>query len=232
MGTVIALPQLLAEHSRSAGTPVFLTAGGRRPDPSWLQKAAGTLPLYAADRGADHLKAAGLFPGFLYGDHDSAGPGAWEEFARKGAKVKTYPVNKDDTDLALVLKDMEPGRAVIASGVWGGRADHLLGNLYTLLAYAKNGGVVVLADEQEVLCFLGPGESLTWTAAKKLPKAVSLLPFTPEAEVSLSGVRWPLDHGLLRQENFSYSVSNKMTEKILSASCHSGWVGVYGTWKE
>ncbi len=232
MGTTIALPQVQIAHSRTTTSPVFLTAGGRRPDPTWLRKAAGDYPLYAVDRGADHLKKAGLLPQFLYGDRDSARPGAWEEFVRKGAKAKTYPVNKDDTDLALVVQDLEMNLTVIASGIWGGRADHLLGNLYTLLSYAKRGGLVLLADEQEVVCFLGAGDQLSWNVTQTLPKAVSVLPFTETAQVSISGVRWPLQEAVLRQEQFSYSISNKMTEPVLSASCTSGWVGVYGTWKE
>ncbi len=232
MGTTIALPQVDIVYPHTTGLPVFLTAGGRRPDPVWLRKAAGDYPVYAVDRGADHLKKAGILPSFLYGDRDSARPGAWDEFVRKGAKAKTYPVNKDDTDLALVVQDLEPHLTVIVSGVWGGRADHLLGNLFTLLPYAKKGGIVILADEQEVLCFLGEGEQLSWQVAKKLPQAVSLLPFTETAKVSISGVRWPLQEAVLRQEQFSYSISNKMTEPVLSVSCTSGWVGIYGTWKE
>lgn len=232
MGTTIALPQVHITHSLTTSSSVFLTAGGRRPDPVWLQKAAGGYPVYAVDRGADHLKKAGLLPSFLYGDRDSARPGAWDEFVRKGAKAKTYPVNKDDTDLALVVQDLAPHLTMIASGIWGGRADHLMGNFFTLLAYAKKGGVVILADEQEVLCFLGKGEQLSWKITKKLPQAVSLLLFTETAKVSISGVRWPLQEALLRQEQFSYSISNKMTEPVLYVSCTSGWVGIYGTWKE
>ena len=83
--------------------------------------------------------------GFLYGDRDSTAPGAWEEFVRKGARAKTYPVNKDDTDLSLVLQDLPGDRTVLATGIWGGRADHLFGNLYTLLAYVERGGSALLA---------------------------------------------------------------------------------------
>ena len=104
------------------------------PIPSGSIPWAGLGTVIAADRGADHCKKAGILPRFLYGDRDSAAPGAWEEFLRQGAKAKTYPVNKDDTDLSLVLQDLKPGQQVLATGIWGGRADHLFGNLYTLLA--------------------------------------------------------------------------------------------------
>ena len=131
----IQLPQGRIQWSRPGGETIVVVAGGRRPDPQWLRKAAAAFPVAAADRGANHCKAAGVVPGFLYGDRDSTAPGAWEEFVRKGARAKTYPVNKDDTDLSLVLQDLPGDRTVLATGIWGGRADHLFGNLYTLLAY-------------------------------------------------------------------------------------------------
>lgn len=220
----------LQQEKAAAGAPLIVVAGGRRPDPQWLHTVGQLGTVIAADRGADHCKKAGVVPRFLYGDRDSAAPGAWEEFLRKGAKAKTYPVNKDDTDLSLVFQDLEPGPPVVATGIWGGRADHLFGNLYTLLAYAQRGGTVILADEQELLCYLRPGTRATFTAAKH-PRAVSLLPLSPECTVSIHGVRWPLDKSLLTQAN-PYAVSNKQTEPSVEAESYAGVAGLYFTWKE
>ena len=227
----IQLPQGRIQWSRPGGETIVVVAGGRRPDPQWLRKASAAFPVAAADRGADHCKAAGVVPGFLYGDRDSAAPGAWEEFVRKGARAKTYPVNKDDTDLSLVLQDLPGDRTVLATGIWGGRADHLFGNLYTLLAYVERGGSALLADDQQVLCYLLPGEELSFTAGKNRPRAVSLLPLSAFCQVSIDGVRWPLDRAELTQAN-PYAVSNKMTGNVLHASCQKGIAGVYFTWKE
>lgn len=220
----------LQQEQAAAGSPLIVVAGGRRPDPQWLHTVSRLGTVIAADRGADHCKKAGVLPRFLYGDRDSAAPGAWEEFLRKGARSRTYPVNKDDTDLSLVLQDLEPGQQVVATGIWGGRADHLFGNLYTLLAYARKGGIVILADDQELLCYLLPGTRATFTAARK-PRAVSLLPLTPECTVSIHGVRWPLDKAPLTQAN-PYAVSNKQTEPSVEAESHAGIAGLYFTWKE
>ncbi len=220
----------LQQEQAVAGSPLIVVAGGRRPDPQWLHTVSRLGTVIAADRGADHCKKAGVLPRFLYGDRDSAAPGAWEEFLRKGARARTYPVNKDDTDLSLVLQDLEPGQQVVATGIWGGRADHLFGNLYTLLAYARKGGTVILADDQELLCYLLPGTRATFTAVRK-PRAVSLLPLTPECTVSIHGVRWPLDKAPLTQAN-PYAVSNKQTEPSVEAESHAGIAGLYFTWKE
>jgi len=231
MNQGIQLPQGRIQLSRPGGERIVVVAGGRRPDPQWLRKTAAAYPVAAADRGADHCKAAGVVPGFLYGDRDSVAPGVWDGFVRQGARAKTYPVNKDDTDLSLVLQDLPQDRTVLATGIWGGRADHLFGNLYTLLAYVQRGGSALLADEQEVLCYLLPGERLSFTAGKTRPRAVSLLPLSPVCQVSIDGVRWPLAQAELRLDN-PYAVSNKMTEPVLQASCQKGIVGVYFTWKE
>lgn len=220
----------LQQETAPAGAPLIVVAGGRRPDPQWLHTVSRLGTVIAADRGADHCKKAGVVPRFLYGDRDSAAPGAWEEFLRKGAKAKTYPVNKDDTDLSLVLQDLEPGQRVVATGIWGGRADHLFGNLYTLLAYARRGGTVILADQQELLCYLLPGTRAVFTPVKR-PRAVSLLPLSPECTVSIQGVRWPLAKAPLTQAN-PYAVSNKQTEDHVEAESHAGIAGLYFTWKE
>jgi len=230
MGISIQLPQGILELSRSGEAEKIVVAGGRRPDPQWLKTVAMRKDIYVADRGADHCAKAGIVPQYLYGDRDSAAPGAWENFVRKGAAAKTFLVNKDATDLSIVLTDMPQHQAVIATGVWGGRADHLFANLYTLLAYQRRGGVVIMADDQEVLCFLEPGDTAAFTAAKRRPQFVSLLPLTAEAAVSIRGVRWPLQESPLSQAD-PYAVSNKMTEDVLEAECHKGITGLYFTWK-
>lgn len=230
MEKTIRLPQGILELSRSGGAEKIVVAGGRRPDPQWLKTVAAGKDIYVADRGADHCAKAGLVPQYLYGDRDSAAPGAWENFVRKGAAAKTFLVNKDATDLSIVLTDMPQQQVVIATGVWGGRADHLFGNLYTLLSYQKRGGAVVMADDQEVLCFLEPGDKAVFTAGKRRPQFVSLLPLTPETTVSISGVRWPLQESVLTQAN-PYAVSNKMAQDGLEARCHNGIAGLYLTWK-
>ena len=227
----IQLPQGKLQWSRTGGPLLVVVAGGRVRTPSGC---GGRQRDFRWRRRTGERTTAGqpgVVPGFLYGDRDSAAPGAWEEFARKGARVKTYPVNKDDTDLSLVLQDIPGNRTVLATGIWGGRADHLFGNLYTLLAYARRGGSAFMADDQEVLCYLLPGEGLRFTSGKKRPRAVSLLPLTPSCRVSITGVRWPLDNAELTQAN-PYAVSNKMTEPALNAFCREGIAGVYFTWKE
>lgn len=227
----LVLPQGRLKLSKKADSMLVLMAGGRGPDPEWLKKAAADFPLYAADRGSDYCLRAGLWPVFACGDRDSGHAASWEQMKQRGCRIKTFLVNKDDTDLSLLLRELPDRACLLASGVWGGRADHLFANMLTLLNYQKErGGLVVMADDREILVFLEKGERAEWEA-DKTPKAVSLLPFSPEAKVSISGVRWPLEHAILKQQN-PYAISNRMADRILGASCEEGTVGLYMTYME
>ncbi|MCH3949887.1 MAG: thiamine diphosphokinase [Acidaminococcus sp.] len=227
----VVLPQGRLVLSRTADTTLVLMAGGRGPDPQWLKKAAGTFPLYAADRGSDYCIRAGLWPIFACGDRDSGHAGSWEQMKAHGCKVKTFLVNKNDTDLSLLLQELPERACILASGIWGGRADHLYANMLTLLTYQRErGGTVIMADDREIMVFLEKGDQVSWEAYK-MPKAVSLLPFSDVTTVSISGVRWPLDHAELTRRN-PYAVSNQLAGKLMEAGCDSGVAGLYLTYKE
>ena len=217
----LLLPQGKLILSRGKLPLAGLVAGGRGPDPNWLLAAMRDLPLYGADKGVEYCVRAGLYPVLACGDRDSGHAGSWEKIKAHGTKVMTYLVNKDATDLSLLLKEMPPVGTLLASGVWGGRADHLYANFLTLLQYL---------DEWEMLVFLEKGDRLSFEA-QKLPKALSLLPFSPVCEVSIDGVRWPLEHDVISSEN-PYAVSNKMAGRKTQASCHAGIAGFYLTYKE
>lgn len=227
----LLLPQGKLILSRGKLPLAGLVAGGRGPDPNWLLAAMRDLPLYGADKGVEYCVRAGLYPVLACGDRDSVHAGSWEKIKAHGTKVMTYLVNKDATDLSLLLKEMPPVGTLLASGVWGGRADHLYANFLTLLQYQKRTKTpVVLLDEWEMLVFLEKGDRLSFEA-QKLPKALSLLPFSPVCEVSIDGVRWPLEHDVISSEN-PYAVSNKMAGRKTQASCHAGIAGFYLTYKE
>ena len=222
----IILPQGSIELHNEFKDPVLLVAGGRQPNPNWLTTVAGNLPIYAADRGVDYCVDSGLKVQTLYGDQDSATPAKWQK-AAASAQVKTFPVAKDSTDLELLLASVPAATMIIATGVWGGRADHLYANILTFVAWQKNSaGRVIMADDEEVMVFLGKKEHLFFQK-KQTPLAVSILPFSDKAQVSIEGVTWPLDHYEINGEKPGYTVSNTMTSDILEVECQSGVVGLY-----
>ena len=104
----LLLPQGKLILSRGKLPLAGLVAGGRGPDPNWLLAAMRDLPLYGADKGVEYCVRAGLYPVLACGDRDSGHAGSWEKIKAHGTKVMTYLVNKDATDLSLLLKEMPP----------------------------------------------------------------------------------------------------------------------------
>ena len=83
--------------------------------------------LMAADGGYAHLEKLGLTPDGVLGDFDSLG------YVPRDAKV--FPVEKDDTDAMLAVRQgLELGyqRFVIYGGLDGPRLDHTVANFQTL----------------------------------------------------------------------------------------------------
>lgn len=227
----VILPQGDIELHNIYKDPILLVAGGRRPDAKWLKTVSDNKLVYAADRGVDYCVDSGLTVQTLYGDKDSATPAKWEKGA-KTAQVKTFPVAKDSTDLELILESVPPATLILATGIWGGRADHLYANILTFVAWQRNKvGRVIMADDAEVMVFLGKKEHLFFEA-RQTPLAVSILPFSQTAQVSINGVNWPLDHYEINGDKPGYTVSNTMTSNIIEVECQSGVVGLYLCFKQ
>ena len=211
---------------------LLVVAGGRAPQPDWLCSAAKGRSVYAADRGAACCLNAGVVPRALYGDCDSTTEDVYERLAALGTQVQRFLPEKDDTDLQLLLKSL-PSGSLLATGIWGGRFDHLFSNVYTLLGVKQQrGGVVLLADEQELLLLLEAGEDVELELHAEV-EAVSLLPLSAETCVDFSGVHWPLKNAALNQR-YPYAISNVPSGKDarLHCSCHAGAVGLYIRWQD
>ena len=97
----------------------------------------------AADAGVKKLEALNISPDLIVGDFDSLG------FVPEGENVIKYPVKKDDTDMMLAVKeaiDLGYDDIVIFGGC-GGRVDHTLANINTMVYALKNGAKIIMVDE-------------------------------------------------------------------------------------
>lgn len=211
---------------------IVVVAGGRAPAKVWLSEIARQKKICCADRGAQYCLEAGLSPALLVGDCDSAAKEIYAKAESLGAQIFLHPPAKDDTDLQLLLKKMPPGN-VVATGIFGGRFDHLFSNVYSLLALKKERGCsVALADEQEFLLLLDAGEKVEISLQdNKAAQAVSLLPLSAECRVSIGGVRWPLTNALLTQAR-PYAISNEPLTGAFTGECLDGSVGLYISWRK
>lgn len=165
-----------------ADAPVTLIGGG---DPSGadLREALALAPVaVAADGGADAALRHGIAPAAIIGDMDSLSPEAARAFQGRLHRIE----EQDTTDFDKALTRIE-APAVLAVGFAGGRLDHELAALHSL---------VLRADRPCIL--LGP-QTLAFHAppALDLPLApgtlVSLFPFA-RVRIRSTGLRWPTDH--------------------------------------
>ncbi len=209
---------------------LLVVAGGRAPEQSWLQAVSAQKAVYAADKGAACCLAAGIVPLELFGDGDSAAKDVYIAAQQAGTVIHSFNPAKDDTDLQLLLANLPAGN-IIASGIWGGRFDHLYSNVFTLLGVKqKRCCNVLLADDKELMLLLTAGEAVNVKLSSDV-EAVSLLPLAGDAVVDFKGVRWELEKAQLEQL-YPYAISNVPQDKVtpLSCRCHSGALGLYIRW--
>lgn len=90
----------------------------------------------AADAGLVYLRNQKIVPDITVGDFDSLG------FIPDEKDVICHPLKKDDTDMMLAIKiGLEKGyKDFVIYGGTGGRPDHTIANLQSLIYIANKGG--------------------------------------------------------------------------------------------
>lgn len=172
--------------------------------------------LIAADGGYCAAELLGLTPDLLLGDYDSAPP------PECTTNVLRLPAEKDDTDTYFAArKALEYGaQEVVLLGGLGGRLDHTLANLHTLLFLQENGVRVLMADETTEVRVLGPG-----THCLQRPAFSCYLSFFPvdsnASGVTLQGVKYPLKNAVLTN-SFPIGVSNEFASEQAAVTVGEG----------
>ena len=120
----------------------------RPVEPELRPWCEGASLVIAADAGWRWARALGVEPDILLGDYDSDRPPADVPAGR----IDRLPAEKDDTDTHYAARralEEGCGQVVILGGL-GGRLDHTLANMNTLLYLAGHGAEAVLAGKPEV----------------------------------------------------------------------------------
>ncbi|MBQ9060871.1 MAG: thiamine diphosphokinase [Firmicutes bacterium] len=184
------------------------------------------------DGGYDIACAQGIQPHLWLGDFDSLqgtlpesenGPGSLME-------IRSYPPEKDYTDLELAFRALDPEETpnLLVIGGLGGRLDQTLVNIQMLQRYTAVPGAEAGAPKFRSIemldghnrCFAvhgykdAPGPESHWI--HKIPPEsgafLSLLPLTEKCTgVTLRNARYPLENADLRR-GASLSVSNEFTD--------------------
>lgn len=211
---------------------ILVILGGRKPQASWL----GSLPnyeIFCADRGAEYALSANRKVTLLIGDEDSTNHDVYAKVLTDGGVVQKHPVDKDFTDLQLLIKEISKNPChLLVAGALGGRLDHLQSNLRTFLTYKKiTGKQVLLADGQESVALLFVGETcLVDIKNEPLPK-VGILPLTENSVVTMDHVKWPMEKMALSLDNPN-TLSNRPLDQEVWAQCDEGKIGFYFCFSE
>ena len=206
---------------------ILVILGGRKPQASWL----GSLPnyeIFCADMGAEYALSANRKVTLLIGDEDSTNHDVYAKVLADGGVVQKHPVDKDFTDLQLLIKEISKNPChLLVAGALGGRLDHLQSNLRTFLTYKKTTGKqVLLADGQESVALLFQGETcLVDIKNEPLPK-VGILPLAENSVATMDHVKWPMEKMVLSLDNPN-TLSNHPLDKEVWAQCDEGKIGFY-----
>ncbi|MBQ9881780.1 MAG: thiamine diphosphokinase [Synergistes sp.] len=232
------LPHVTIEcKGEKAQSSALFVLGGREPDAAWFAEAAAGREVWAADRGVEVCRKAGVLPDMLVGDCDSASRESWEWAAEHMVPCERFQSDKDLTDFQLAVnifceRNRNAAKSIILTGAWGGRFDHLWSIVISFMNFPAPHVPFCIADEREGLVLLSGPEEMTFSFDGK-PKALSLISFSEKCcGVSINGVRWPLEGAELSRD-FPYAVSNRPSDSsCVSVSCESGCLGFCWVWNE
>ncbi len=170
--------------------------------------------IIAADAGIVKLDDAGIAPDMVIGDFDSLGT------RPMGENVRVFPVEKDDTDTLLALKEaIALGYdTVIISGGLGGELDHTVANLQTLLYALDNGVTAFLTDGVTTAAVVSDSISL----GQENVGRCSVFAFGGKAQgVTISGLKYEAE-GITLSPSFPLGVSNSFIGKEATVSVENG----------
>ncbi len=169
----------------------------------------------AADAGYKTARSIGIEPDLLIGDYDSAPAPA------QGKTIIRLPAEKDDTDtLCAVKKALEYNMdEILILGGLGGRFDHTLANLQTLIFLAQTGVKAMLAEEQNEIMVLTPGE-YRFAACKGYYYSFFSVGSSVE-KLTLEGFRYPLSEARLTHA-YPIGVSNEPVKEELTVRFERG----------
>lgn len=178
----------------------------------------------AADSGLSVSQVIGLTVDLVVGDLDSVDQQLLADARLDGVRIERYPVDKDQTDLAIALDAVAaagPARVTLVGG-HGGRLDHLLGNLVLLAAPAYR--------SLEIRALLGPAVVTIARGRREITglpgELVSLIAMHgPAHGVSTDGLRFALSDASLPAGS-SLGVSNTMTAERATVDVREGVVAV------
>lgn len=164
----------------------------------------------AADGGYDHLVRLGLRADVALGDFDSVtSHEIWEDTI---CEKKTYPPEKDDTDMMLAIQfGLTKGYEQFAIfGGLGGRLDHTVANIQALSFLAASHAQGILYHEDYALTVI---QNSSFTLSKDVSGYVSVFSLSDTSEnVTIKGLKYEVE-GVTLSNTVPLGVSNEAVGK-------------------
>lgn len=175
-----------------------------------------------ADEGAMYVINQNLALQMAVGDFDSITKREQQQLHLKAKSVKTYPEEKNETDLELAIMhaiDFRPS-LILFFGVTGGRIDHTLINIQLLYKLMKKGIKAQIIDSSNTIELYQPGNY-------KVRKSIMYpyISFIPLSEIvkglSLQGFYYSLENKTIEWGS-TLCLSNKILLEVGSFSFDDG----------
>ena len=175
--------------------------------------------ILCADGGYRYAKVLGLKPDYLVGDFDTLP----EREIPQDCQIRRHPIQKDDTDTMLAVKlGLSLGfRRFVLYGAIGGRLDHTIANVQTLLFLYARGAEGVLIGERNEAMLHPPGRRVYPARPDSYFSVFALT--TACKGVCLEGVEYPLQDAELTAD-FPLGVSNHITGEQAAVTLAEGMI--------
>lgn len=172
----------------------IIFANGRMDIPPEIIKSLQSSDLIiAADGGTHHCESLGITPNVIIGDFDSLDSSKIIDYRQAGVEIIQYPIQKDETDLELVLEyTLKQGvTEIFIIGALGARWDMTLANIL-LTAHPKfSSSKIRLLDGSQELVLLRGGEQIDIQGRPGY--LLSLIPLAGDAHgITTHGLEYPL----------------------------------------
>lgn len=176
------------------------------------------------DRGLEFCYKYNIVPNYILGDFDSISPKILSFYEGGEIPVKRFQPEKDATDTRIGLElAMKLGsQKIFLLGATGGRLDHYMANVKSLLIPMEQGVQAWILDSQNAITVLDQGTKLK--KDRQFGKYVSFFTMGDRVEgVTLTGFKYPLkDHTLVNSDEIG--VSNEIQEDSAEITFRSGVV--------
>lgn len=114
--------------------------------------------IICADRGYAYCSSINVIPDLVLGDFDS-----YSGKVSPKCEILRYPIEKDDTDTMLAVKEaIRRGyQEILMVGMLGGRLDHTLANIQTLVYAVQHGESAQIIDKGCRITVIKDNQSVT-----------------------------------------------------------------------